>query len=285
MDGFARHIAACNNATLPGQRIPFRIGPAQVGWVSPEAARALTFRPGDFHFDAGGIALAGRHRAAGQRSAALAGAARALAEGGFCRLRGEAFDVAAAWDAAPLATLDRGAVPVFGVIGQGIHLNGVVRRADGPWLWMAVRAADKPVAPGLYDNLVAGGMPAGLDARTTLLKEGEEEAGLPPALLLGAHEAERIAYTLDAPEGLRRDLLHVFDLELPEDVIPRPVDGEVERFELVPAQRVLEIVRDTDSVKFNVNLVLIGWAIREGLLAGAEAAALARGLRGWLDAG
>ena len=285
MDGFARHIAACNNASLPGGRIPFRIGPAQVGWIGPEAARALTFRPADFHFDAGGIALAARLRAAGQRSAALAGAARALAEGGFCRLRGEVFDVSPAWGEAPLATLDRGAVPVFGVIGQGIHLNGVVRRPDGPWLWMGVRAANKPVAPGQLDNLVAGGMPAGLDARTTLLKEGEEEAGLPAALLATALEAERIAYTLEAPEGLRRDLLHVFDLDLPEGLTPLPVDGEVERFELMPAQRVLEIVRDTDSVKFNVNLVVIGWAIREGLLAGAEAAALARGLRGWLGPG
>ena len=67
-------------------------------------------------------------------------------------------------------------------------------------------------------------------------------------------------------EGLRRDVLHCFDIELPEDFTPEPGDDEVERFELWPATRVLEAVRDGDRVKFNVNLVLIDLFLREGLV-------------------
>ena len=56
---------------------------------------------------------------------------------------------------------------------------------------------------------------------------------------------------------MRRDRLHCYDLLLPEEFIPHPVDGEVTGFELWPMRRVFETVRDTDAFKFNVNLVLI----------------------------
>jgi thiamine pyrophosphokinase len=189
------------------------------------------------------------------------------------------FDVRAEAEGPVLATLDRGAVPAFGVIGQGVHLNGLVRRADGLHVWVGIRARDKAVAPGQLDNLVAGGIPAGLDAETTLLKEAGEEASLPESLARQARRVGRISYVLVNAEGLRRDVLHCFDLDLPEDFTPRPNDDEVERFELWPAARLLEAVRHADSVKFNVNLVLIDLFLREGMVAGEEAAALRAGLQ------
>ena len=60
--------------------------------------------------------------------------------------------------------------------------------------------------------------------------------------------------------------LFVYDLELPQGVVPVSTDGEVERFELMPIARVIEILRDTDDFKFNVNLVLIDFLARHGLL-------------------
>lgn len=261
-----RHIAACNNVASPAGLIPFRIGAAQVGWISPGLAQALTFRPRDFHFDGGGVALAGRLRSPGARSEALAQALPALAAGGFLRIRGEAFDVRETSTGPVLATLDRGALPAFGVMSQGVHVNGIVRRADGLHLWVGIRSRDKAVAPGQLDNVVAGGIPAGLTAEETLVKEAAEEASLPPDLAASARPAGRVSYVMANGEGLRRDVLHCYDLEMPEGVTPRPGDDEVERFELWPAARVLEAVRLTDSVKFNVNLVLIHLFLREGLL-------------------
>ena len=79
---------------------------------------------------------------------------------------------------------------------------------------------------------------------------------------------------MERPEGLRRDLLHCYDLELPEDFSPRPADGEVEAFELWPIARVVQTVRDTDTFKFNVNLVLIDLFQRMGLIMTMGIAAL-----------
>lgn len=275
-----RHIEACNNAPSPAHLLPFHFGQEQVGWVSAELARALTFLPKDFHFEGRGVAMAGRLRSAGQRSDALAAAGRILAKQGFGRVRGELFDIRATAEGPVLGTLDRGLIPQFGVIGQGVHLNGLVRRSDGLHVWVGVRARNKAVAPGQLDNLVAGGIPAGLDAEQCLLKEAGEEASLPPELAAAARRTGRISYILTNEEGLRRDVLHVFDLDLPESFVPQPNDDEVERFELWPAARLLAALRETESIKFNVNLVLMDLFLREGLIDpdGAEGRALRAGL-------
>jgi 8-oxo-dGTP pyrophosphatase MutT (NUDIX family) len=278
-----RHIQACNNTPSPHHLLPFRFGAEQVGWISTELARALTFFPREFHFEGRGVAMAGRLRSPGMRSDALAAVGRELAKQGFFRIRGELFDIRAAADGPVLGTLDRGAIPQFGIIGQGVHLNGLVRRADGLHIWIGIRARGKTVAPGQVDNLVAGGIPAGLTPEETLLKEAGEEASLPPGLAAAARRTGRISYILTNGEGLRRDVLHVFDLELPESFVPRPHDGEVERFELWPARRVMEMVRETEDVKFNVNLVLIDLFLREGLV--DPASAEGRQLRAGLDQG
>lgn len=266
-----RHILACNNTPSPAHLVPFRFGAPQVGWVSKELAQALTFMPQTFHFDGQGVGLAGRLRAPGARSDALAAACRTLAQQGFLRIRGENFDIRAGIEGPVLGTLDRGAIPAFGVVGHGVHVNGLVRRADGLHVWVGVRARDKAVAPGQLDNIVGGGIPAGLTPAETLVKEAAEEASIPPELAQQARPAGRVSYILTLPEGLRRDILHVYDLDLPESFTPIPHDDEVERFELWPAARLLEAVRETDNVKFNVNLVLMDLFLREGLVPEDEA--------------
>lgn len=212
---------------------------------------------------------------------ALPDAARRLAEQGRCRWRGEPFDVRADPDGPALAQVDRGALPILGVRAEGVHLNGLVQRADGLWLWVARRAADKALDPGKLDHLVAGGVPAGLTPLETLTKEADEEAALPAALVADARPVAILGYAMDRREGLRRDRLHCYDLLLPDEFVPHPRDGEVEAFVLQPLAAVLQRVRQTDDFKFNVNLVLIDLFVRTGLLPPNES----RTLRTALDAG
>lgn len=266
-DAFARHIVACNSARLPGERIRFLLDGRTVGWLDPRLADAMAGRDG-VRQAGGGLTLAD--------PAALPALARGLSEQGYFRWRNEEFDVRETPESAVLATIDRGALPVFGVQAVGVHVNGLVRRDDGLHLWVARRASDKHLDPGKLDHVVAGGVPAGLTARATLVKEAGEEAAIPPALAERAVRVGRIAYAMDRPEGLRRDVLHCYDLELPQDFTPRPVDGEVAGFELWPIERALAAVRDTDDFKFNVNLVLIDLFLRLGMI--ADDGSLRRGL-------
>ena len=116
--------------------------------------------------------------------------------------------------------LDRGAIPAFGVMAQGVHLNGLIRRADGLHVWVGVRSRTKPVAPGQLDHLVAG-PPAGLSAEECLVKEAAEEASIPAELAARARPVARLSYVMRNEQGMRRDILHAFDLELPE-ISPPP---------------------------------------------------------------
>jgi hypothetical protein len=114
----------------------------------------------------------------------------------------------------------------------------------------------------------------------TLVKEAAEEASMPPALASLAVPVGRIGYAMERPEGLRRDLLHCYEVEVPTDFVPVAMDGEVEGFELWPLPRVVAAVRETDGFKFNVNLVLMALFLRHGVLAGDEAEAVRAGLAG-----
>lgn len=266
MRGLMRHIEAVANIGLPGSYHPLQLGEVRIGYVLPAiAGRLWSSSCGPQH---GRVEL--------RDGAALARAANNLAENGFYKPRHELFDVRAEPNGAVLARLDRGALPVFGILAEGTHVNGLVRQSHGWSLWVAKRAADRPLDPGKLDHVTAGGIPSGMDAVGTLLKEAHEEASIPAGIARQARKVSEIRYAMARPEGLRRDRLHCFDLELPADFRPEPGDAEIERFTLMPMPDVLERLHDTDDFKFNVALVLIDLFARFGLIdpAGEEMDAL-----------
>ncbi len=276
--GFLRHIAACNRASLPGGRVAFRIGPdraraEQVGWMAPGIAAAMA--------EFAGVEIAGDGVTL-TAPASLPAINRALADRGLMRWRGEAFDVRAHPDGTVLAQIDRGALPAFGIAAEGVHVNGLVGEPGRPQalrLWVGRRAASKELDPDKLDHIVAGGIPAGLGPEETLIKEAAEEAAIPAELAAQARKVALLSYAMDRPEGLRRDRLHCFDLLLPEDFTPQPMDGEVSAFELWPLPKVMDAVRDTDAFKFNVNLVLIDLFLRLGMITGAAGTRLRAALQ------
>ena len=258
VDPIFRHLAACNNAVLPGNRVPLHLSGRLAGYMDPPLLPELLKLGAQSA--AGVVTLDPLH---------LPDVAHALAEAGHYRWRGEPFDVQEVdpVDGSPvLATIDRGALPAFGIGAVGVHLNALVHRPEGLHLWVARRAKDKLLDPGKLDHLVAGGVPAGLTPAQTLAKEAEEEAGLDAPLLRDAVHVATIDYAMARPEGLRRDRLHCYDVALSPSFTPEARDGEVEAFELWPLPHVLDRVRHSDDFKFNVNLVLIDLFQRQGLL-------------------
>jgi 8-oxo-dGTP pyrophosphatase MutT (NUDIX family) len=134
-------------------------------------------------------------------------------------------------------------------------------------LWVATRSASKPTWPGRLDHLVAGGQPASLSLRENLLKECGEEAGIPGSLASRARPVGVVSYSSLSDEGgAKRDVLFVFDLELPTDFVPRPCDGEVERFDLLPLPAAAALVARSGRFKDNCNLVLADFFVRHGVL-------------------
>ena len=268
---FLDRIAECTRHD-PARYRPFVLDGRVYGRVRNDFAAALlehgeVFQPTEAAGSPAALTLQPLLKAGPARSEAVDVVIRDLAERGLVRWLGsELYPVVTHHRAEPAFLLERSALPTLGCRAFGVHMNGLVRRDDGPHLWIARRARGKTTYPGMLDNMVAGGQPHGLGVRENLVKECGEEAGIPPELAARAVATGALSYTLDIDRGLRRDTLFVFDLELPEDFVPRPVDGEVEAFELWPLQRVAERVRDTADFKFNCNLVVIDFLIRHGWL-------------------
>ena len=263
-----------------------------VGWVGPETAGLLGDWPEVFDVEAGRVRLAGTldqpRTSAATRSEAVAGVLAALRAAGLLDgWRDELYPVAAHPLDPPLLLMERAALPLFGVTGCGVHVNGVVRDPAGgpPRMWVARRSLHKPTHPGELDQMGAGGQPVGLGVMENVVKECAEEAGIPASLATRARPVGAIRYCCATAHGLRPDVVYNFDLELPEHFRPVNHDGEVQAFELWELERVMQVVRETAEFKFNCSLVIIDWLIRQGFIGPEDRQylELLRGLQGLLD--
>ncbi len=279
------HIAACNAHDLDKFR-PFDVAGRQIGWVRHDVAGWLADQPDIFAVAPDRVSLTAGLESPAARSAAMDKAILRLAEEhGTPRPRGERYAVAGRWGDDPVMTIDRAVVSLFGVRAYGVHMNGYVQGPDGPLLWIGRRAPDKRIAPNQLDNMVAGGQPGHLGLMDNLVKEAAEEADIPESLARTARPVGTVSYCLEDEWGLKPDLMFCYDLAVPEDFVPHNTDGEMADFRLMPVAEVAERVRDTADFKYNVNLVIIDFLIRHGILSPdrePDYAAIIRGLhRGW----
>jgi hypothetical protein len=262
---FRHHIVSCNNYD-PARVVPLFAGRDRVGLLRRDNAAALRRFPDVFAVADDRVNLVARGDVAAVSRAVDAVVDALVAEKQVPKWRNETFDVAPRWGAPAVFRLDRGAVPFFGTRAYGVHLNGYLRQSGSLHLWVGRRAPDKRVAPDKLDNIVAGGIGNGHGLQETLLKEGEEEASIPRNLTSDALPAGVVSYRMESEFGVRDDVLFVFDLEMPADFVPTNQDGEIAHFELMPASAVLDRVRTSDDFKFNVNLVILDFALRHGIL-------------------
>ena len=262
---FGDHIRACNNFD-PARAVPLLAGDERVGLLRRDNAEALRQFADVFAVEEHAVRLVARYDVDTLSRIIDRVVDVLVVERRVPKWRNETFDVAPRWGAPPIFRLDRGAVPFFGTRAYGVHLNGYRRNGDDLYLWVGRRSPDKKVAPDKLDNLVAGGVGNGHGLDETLLKEGDEEASIPTSITKHALPVGAVSYRMETELGIRDDVLFVYDLEMPADFLPQNRDGEIVHFDLVPASLVIDRVRTSDDFKFNVNLVILDFALRHGLL-------------------
>ncbi|KAL5201262.1 hypothetical protein ABZP36_035616 [Zizania latifolia] len=181
-------------------------------------------------------------------------------------IRNELFPITSSYGMPVYFSLERAAAPYFGIKAYGVHMNGYVEKDGQKFLWLAKRSDMKQTYPGMLDHLVAGGLPYGISCEENVIKECEEEAGIPRSISSNATSVGAISY-MDI-EGFRykRDVLFCYDLKLPADFVPNNEDGEVDSFRLIPVRHAANIIRRTDFLKPNCNLVIIHFLFRHGFI-------------------
>lgn len=263
---FLRHVSRCNRHN-PGDFVPFLDGGRLIGRFRHAFAGRLAAWPEIFGMEDGRVRLREGLGGYEGRSQALAGVLEALVEdGGHPYVLGEPFPVTPAGRGEALFEIDRSAASLFGIRTFGQHLNGYVMDGGEMFMWVAKRASDRRTYPGMLDQMVAGGVPAGLSLGENLCKECWEEAGIPESLVKGAVPVGALSYNIDNAKGYKYDILYCYDMELPSDFIPQCTDGEVEGFRLEPIGEVMREVLETDRFKPNCNLVVIDFLLRHGFI-------------------
>jgi len=172
--------------------------------------------------------------------------------------------------------VERSAAGLFGVNRYGVHMTAYVKNASsshGIKIWVPKRAATKSNYPGMLDNTVAGGLMTGEDPFECIIREADEEASLPESVVRTlAKPVGTVSYIhiTDKRAGGEAGLIYpefqwVYDLELPDHVIPVPKDGEAESFTLCDIEAIQHNLA-LGRFKPNCALVMIDFFIRHGIL-------------------
>lgn len=267
----------------PERYLQFSVDGVSVGLVDRRLIPALEAFPDTFVVSSTGVSLRSALSTPEARTEAVEKVLLVLAGDGWLPgWRNERYPVAEDVTQPVLFEMERAAIPLFGIRACGVHVNGIVRHGPKISMWIGRRSRDKRIEPGKLDQMVAGGQHAGLSTFDTLIKEAAEEANLSRELAMNAVSVGAITYRTERPEGLRRDVLYVFDLELPPTFQPRNTDGEMEDFFLWPLEKVIDAVENTDQFKFNCGPVIIDFLIRHGHLGPdhADYLAIIRALHG-----
>jgi 8-oxo-dGTP pyrophosphatase MutT (NUDIX family) len=169
--------------------------------------------------------------------------------------------------------LERFSQSLFGIVARGAHMTAYVRTSSGLKIWVPRRAAHLFTYPGKLDSTVAGGVKATESPRACIIGESLEEASLPESL---TKEKLQSVGTLtyisvyNSPKGgekglISPEVLYLYDLELPADVILEPQDDEVEQFYLMDVDEVKEAL-SREEFKTNSAVVMIDFFVRHGII-------------------
>jgi 8-oxo-dGTP pyrophosphatase MutT (NUDIX family) len=265
---------------------PFVVDGDAVGWL--DDARASRLEAFDdvlsvAHDHIGFVDALDSH---GARSEAMERVARQLSsEGLLSAWRDERYAVARAFGTSPAFDLERSAARYFGIRTYAAHVTGLVPTVKGPMIWFARRSPSKAIDPGMLDNLVGGGIAAGMSVSDTLLKEAWEEAGIPDAVAAAALPVAEIRICRSHPLGLERETVFAHDLELAPAFTPMAIDGEVVEFLRVNAIEAAALIANregSDVVTADASLVVVDWLLRNAALRMTDADQAA--LRGFCEA-
>lgn len=174
-----------------------------------------------------------------------------------------------------IATIDRNLAPYFGIDSVGVHLLCFVKRRATDKnethpisLWMAQRSATKSSFPEKWDPTAAGGQPMELSHHENMMKEADEEAGIPSEMSRKATSVGCLSQMTCKSDGscMKYSKYHVWELQVSEEFQPHAKDGEVQSFKLWGVEELLHEVSEGDKLRPAMRLVVTDFLIRHGII-------------------
>ena len=165
----------------------------------------------------------------------------------------------------PLFDLERSAFRPLGFLSHAIHINAWLERNQQQYFWIGKRSPFKAVSPNKLDTLVGGGIAAGETIFQAAIREGFEEAGLPEKYIKNQTPSGQIFSLRKVHRGLHREILHIFDILLPDNWQPENQDGEVAGFTLMSPNEIVHAIIN-DEFMNDAALALLNTMQRQGYI-------------------
>ncbi|KAM0328623.1 hypothetical protein ACHAQA_005034 [Verticillium albo-atrum] len=165
-------------------------------------------------------------------------------------------------------SIERFPAPLFGIGSRGAHMTGYVKTATGLKIWVPRRSRHLFTYPGMLDTTVAGGVKAADEPFDCIVAEAGEEASLPTDYVkkhAKAVGAVTYVHKNETKGAVYPTVLYVYDLEMPESMVPKPMDDEVEEFLLMTVEEVTEAMLRSEF-KSNCVPVMLDFYVRHGIL-------------------
>jgi len=169
--------------------------------------------------------------------------------------------------------IERFTRPLFGFVGCGAHLTAYTRTTAGLKIWVPRRSPHLKTYPDKLDTTVAGGVKADESPFETIIHEAEEEASMPADLLRrNVRSCGVLTYMSTSGQNesgesglVKPDAIYVYDIEISEDLVPRPGDDEVKEFYLMSVEDVKKALAAAEF-KTNSAVVMLDFFIRHGII-------------------
>ena len=168
--------------------------------------------------------------------------------------------------------IDRSATSYFGILGRGAHLTAYTRTSSGLKFWIPQRNLNKKTYPGMLDNTVAGALDLGETPTQCLIREAAEEAHMAYLVREKARAAGTVTWFNISDEkaggeaGLMNPgILYVYDLEVDESLVLKPVDNDIHAFHLLSEQEVRQAMAQR-KFKPACASVILDFFIRHSLI-------------------
>ncbi|KAK0732549.1 NUDIX hydrolase domain-like protein [Apiosordaria backusii] len=170
--------------------------------------------------------------------------------------------------------IERSAMSLFGIVGQGAHMTVYTRTSTGKMMfWIPRRNANKSTYPNMLDQAVAGGVATGETPFECILREAGEEAALDEEVVMRDSVAAGTVMWWNVSDekaggevGLMNPgVLYVYDLEVGPEVVFKPVDDDIQSFHLMSVEEVRDAMRNGEF-KPSCAAVMMDFFVRHGFI-------------------
>ena len=255
-----------------GRYSPLSIRGTRVGWVESGLAGAILAASDRLHHDDCGLILdvgAGSYDEVTRAFQLLIqDCLRAKIIPSRERFGDEVYPIVPSGENQAIGQMLRGYTRFFGLETTGVSVIGYTDTG----LWMQRRGKDMLVSPLKLDVTSAGGCAIGVPLEVTMRNELAEEAGLQIQVALQISHAEVIKFRHEKAvdrdnkmNAIFSETVHVYDMQLPDDIVPRVQNDEVEEFLFFTYPEIRQkFMQDDPELKLNSSIVLLSFLERHG---------------------